>query len=101
VRQARLGQVNLTSDVASTLMREMRALEVPEPLTDREMAVLKLVALGYSNPNVAAELGISGRTVRAHVGHLLLKLGVDRRSELALRAMHLGVLSAHATAHAM
>jgi DNA-binding NarL/FixJ family response regulator len=101
VRRAKLGQVNLTSDVASTLMREMRALEVPEPLTDREMAVLKLLALGHSNQHISAELGISGRTVRAHVGHLLLKLGVERRSDLALRAMHLGVLAAHATAHAV
>jgi NarL family two-component system response regulator LiaR len=94
IQQARAGQVHLTPSAATMLMREMRSLEVPDTLSEREMVVLKLIARGLTNQQIAESLQIGSRTVRAHVGHILLKLGVDSRGDVALRAIHLGLLPA-------
>jgi DNA-binding CsgD family transcriptional regulator len=53
------------------------------PLSHREVEVLRLVALGYSNKEVADELYISVRTVETHLGRIYRKLGVRSRSELS------------------
>jgi DNA-binding CsgD family transcriptional regulator len=53
------------------------------PLTAREFAVARLVADGLTNGEIATELDVSPRTVSAHVEHILAKLGVNRRSEIA------------------
>jgi DNA-binding NarL/FixJ family response regulator len=92
IHQARAGQVSLAPQAATMLMREMRALEVPEALSERELTVLTLIARGLTNQQIADTLRIGSRTVRAHVGHILLKLGVEQRSDLPLRAIQLGVL---------
>lgn len=54
----------------------------PSPLTAREMEVATLISEGYSNDNVAAHLGISGRTVGKHVSNIYGKLGIHTRAEL-------------------
>jgi DNA-binding NarL/FixJ family response regulator len=92
IHQARAGQVYLAPHAATMLMREMRTLEVPEALSDRELTVLTLIARGLTNQQIADTLQIGSRTVRAHVGHILLKLGVERRADLPVRAIHLGIL---------
>jgi ATP/maltotriose-dependent transcriptional regulator MalT len=53
------------------------------PLTAREFEVAKLVALGWTNPEIATELRISRKTVAAHIEHILAKLAVDRRAGIA------------------
>jgi DNA-binding CsgD family transcriptional regulator len=53
------------------------------PLTVREFEVARLVADGFTNAEIAAELGVSPKTVSAHVEHILAKLGVARRTEIA------------------
>jgi len=63
-----------------------------EPLTEREQAVLKLVAEGASNEQIATTLVISIHTVRKHVGNILAKLAVASRTEAAARARRLGLL---------
>lgn len=60
------------------------------PLTPREHEVLELVAHGMSNKRIAGELGIAEKTVKAHVGSILSKLGVDDRTQAALRAVREG-----------
>ncbi|HTX77944.1 MAG TPA: response regulator transcription factor [Terracidiphilus sp.] len=57
-------------------------------LTDREREVLKLILRAKSNREIAATLGIEERTVKAHVGRLMRKLGADNRIELSLRAIN-------------
>ena len=53
------------------------------PLTVREFEVARLVADGFTNAEIAAELALSPKTVSAHVEHILAKLGVARRTEIA------------------
>ena len=63
-----------------------------EPLTDRELEVLRLIAAGRSNQRIARELFVSLDTVKKHVTHLLGKLGAANRTEAAARARQLGLI---------
>jgi DNA-binding NarL/FixJ family response regulator len=63
-----------------------------DPLTDREIEVLRLLALGKTNRQVAKELLVSLSTVKTHVQHLTIKLGVSDRTQAAVRAAELGLL---------
>ena len=61
-------------------------------LTARERDVLRLLAAGKSNPAIARALLLSTSTVKGHVQHILGKLGVDDRTQAAVRALRLGLL---------
>ena len=63
-----------------------------EPLSDRELAVLRLIVAGMSNREIAAELFISPGTAKTHVHHLCGKLGVRNRTEAAMRAKEMGLV---------
>ena len=67
------------------LERQPAGEDLVEPLTEREMDVLELLALGLSNREIAARLVISENTVKFHIGGIYSKLGVNNRTE-ALRA---------------
>ncbi len=67
--------------------------ELQEPLTAREQEVLELLAAGYRNAEIAAELGMGVHTVEFHVGHVLQKLGVRTRTAAAMKAQRLGLLA--------
>ena len=64
----------------------------PEPLTARELDVLRLIAAGYSNNEIAKALHLAPGTVKNHVTAVLLKLGVRDRTRAVLRALDLGLL---------
>jgi DNA-binding CsgD family transcriptional regulator len=74
-------------DEAETLLRRVRARSVDEvawsPLTAREVEVARHIARGETNAQIAIALGVSPRTVTAHVEHILAKLGAGRRAEVA------------------
>ena len=63
-----------------------------EPLTGRELEVLRLIAAGRSNQRIARELFVSLDTVKKHVTHLLGKLGAANRTEAVARALQLGLI---------
>ena len=67
--------------------------ELVEPLTDREMQVLELLAEGLSNKGIGARLGISDQTVKFHVGSIAGKLGAHTRTEAVRLAVRRGLLS--------
>jgi NarL family two-component system response regulator LiaR len=89
------GKMSLHPDVALKLIHEMnRPSDLPpteEPLTERELDVLKLVAQGWSNKEIAAELVITERTVGAHVSNILSKLHLANRTQAALYALRAGI----------
>ncbi|WP_231618849.1 helix-turn-helix transcriptional regulator [Nonomuraea sp. SBT364] len=84
-------------DEIETLSRRVggvqRAQEPSELLTPRELEVLRLVALGRTNRDIAAELFISAKTVSVHVSNILGKLGVTTRGEAAAAAHRLSLLT--------
>jgi NarL family two-component system response regulator LiaR len=92
VRAAAAGQVQLAPEAAARLMRELRDPEPAERLTDREAHVLRLVANGRSNKEIALALEISERTVKSHVGNVMAKLGVQSRTQAALHAVRNGLV---------
>jgi DNA-binding NarL/FixJ family response regulator len=61
-----------------------------EPLTERELDVLRLAAKGFTNKAIGAQLGISDRTVQGHLAHIFAKLQASSRTEAVMRAVALG-----------
>lgn len=68
------------------------ALSPPDPLTTRELEVLRLMAGGYSNREISEALGIAEGTVKNHASSVLSKLGVRDRTRAVLKALELGYL---------
>jgi DNA-binding NarL/FixJ family response regulator len=77
---------------ASEHATDITGIHCPEPLTDRELDTLRLVAAGYSNREIASALHLAPGTVKNHVSNVLLKLGVRDRTRAVLRALDLGLL---------
>jgi len=92
IKAASEGQVQLSPQAAARLMREVRAPESPEALTERETEVLRLLAQGHSNKEVAHLLTIGEKTVKTHVSSILAKLNVSSRTQAALYAVRIGLV---------
>ena len=84
VRAAHRGQLHLDAALSAKVAQAMSPSMPEVELTAREKEVLALVARGMSNDDIASTLFISERTARTHVSHLLGKLGLDSRIQLAL-----------------
>lgn len=78
--------------VLQGLASETRKADMPEPLTERELEVIRNVAQGMSNRAIAAAMEITERTVRNHIGHVLSKLGLENRTQAALWAVRQGLV---------
>lgn len=91
IKAAAAGQVQLSPEAAARLVREVRAPESPEALTERETDVLRLLAQGKANKEIAAALTIGEKTVKTHVSNILMKLGVQSRTQAALYAAQTGL----------
>jgi DNA-binding NarL/FixJ family response regulator len=96
VRAAHAGGALLDPGVAARLVEALAGTPPEEPeagrLTPREREVLELIARGRSNKRIALELGVSEKTVKTHVGHVLAKLGVTDRTQAAMRAVQAGLV---------
>lgn len=93
IKAAAAGQVQLSPQAAARLMREVRAPDSPEALTERETDVLRLLAEGKANKEIALSLHIGEKTVKTHVSSILGKLGVQSRTQAALHAIRLGLVA--------
>jgi DNA-binding NarL/FixJ family response regulator len=91
IKAAANGQVQLSPQAAARLVREVRAPESPETLTERETDVLRLLAQGRANKEIASALFIGENTVKTHVSSILVKLGVQSRTQAALYARQIGL----------
>jgi len=99
VRAAHRGELQLDPAVARRLTASLREPRHDDPvaeLTSRELDVLRLVATGKANKQIAAELAISERTARTHVSRILRKLRVSSRTQAALWAVREGLVEVEA-----
>jgi len=90
VRAVGRGRTYIDPAVAGQLAR---AVSAPEEFTGRERDVLRHLALGRSNKEIAGTLGIGEETVKTHVGHVLAKLQVDNRGQAIVQALKRGLVS--------
>src|SRR5690606_36139212 len=79
-----------TGDVA-----DFNDLPAPQPLTDRELEILRLLAGGFNNREIADATYLAEGTVKNHVSRVLMKLHVRDRTRAVLRALHIGLLTEH------
>jgi two-component system, NarL family, nitrate/nitrite response regulator NarL len=90
------GQSVVNPDLALRALRAGSAgtphAAAPEPLTPRELEVLRLLGAGHTNPQIARSLFMAVGTVKVHVEHILGKLGAASRTDAAVRAAGLGLL---------
>jgi NarL family two-component system response regulator LiaR len=99
IRAACRGEPRLHPDVARKLMEAMRAEPraaraepAPDRLSERELEVVRLVAQGLSNREIAGRLVISEKTVKTHLTHILGKLDLQDRTQLAIYAFRAGLV---------
>ena len=95
VRAAHRGELQIDPGVARRLvssLREGRSFDRASELTTRELDVLRLVAAGEPNKQIAADLDISERTARTHVSRILRKLHLSSRTQAALWAVREGLV---------
>lgn len=96
IRAAQRGEVHLHPQAARRLMQAIGPKEQPavaEPLTEREVEVLKALARGESNKQIADTLIVSEKTVKAHVSNILGKLNLQSRTQAVLYALRHGMVS--------
>ncbi len=74
------------------LDNNINAFETPELLTERELEILRLLAAGYSNKEIAKALNLSEGTVKNHVSNILSKMGLRDRTRAVLKALDLGII---------
>ena len=92
VRAAADGEAVLDPRAAARLVEAVTAPAASERLTPRERQVLVLIGRGYANKRIALELGLSEKTIKTHVSHVLSKLGVTDRTAAALHAVRAGLI---------
>jgi DNA-binding NarL/FixJ family response regulator len=94
VRSVAAGQTVLSPQVAHKMVQHVASpqaqAEQPEPLTDREVEVLRLTARGLTNKAIGRELDISARTVQGHLANIYGKLGVYSRTEAVTEGLRRG-----------
>ncbi len=99
IRAAHRGESRLHPDIARKLMEQVARQASPhhesrfDEVTDRERDVVRLVAQGRSNQEIAQELVISEKTVKTHVSNILTKLQLEDRTQLAIYAIRKGLVN--------
>ena len=96
VHDVHVGKSALDPAIAKKLMSNLfrnTENQPVEPLTDRELDVLRMAAKGYTNKAIGIQLNISDRTVQGHLAHIFDKLHVTSRTEAVMRAVSLGWIS--------
>ena len=97
IQRVHLGESSLHPAIARKVLQELahppQRPPTAEPLTEREVEVLRLIAYGESNLEIAEALGISEATVSKHVSHILSKLHLASRTQAALYALREGLAS--------
>ena len=94
VRAAARGQSMLDPAIAGSVLQELvSSAKAKDDLTDRETAVLRLLAHGRTNREIAEELVVGVETVKTHVGNILTKLHLAHRTQAVIHALKQGLIS--------
>ncbi len=93
IKAAAAGQVQLAPAASARLVQEVREPRGREALTQREVEVLALLAKGRANKEIAREMGLGSQTVKTHVSNILAKLDMRSRTQAALYALKIGLIS--------
>jgi DNA-binding NarL/FixJ family response regulator len=93
IKAAAAGHVQLAPAALPYLLHRIRVPQTPAALTGRESEVLRLLAQGLANKEIARALQVGEDTIKTHVRHILEKLGVQSRTQAVLSAMRLGLIS--------
>jgi DNA-binding NarL/FixJ family response regulator len=99
IRSASVGSSLISPTIASKVLQRVRATTadtdmadaIRAELSDRELEVLKLIANGKDNAQIAAELVISPKTVKNHISNILMKLQIQNRIQAAVYAVRSGI----------
>jgi len=100
IKAASVGESLISPHIAAKVLQRMRATGTNEAdaamiraeLSDREIEVLKLIANGKDNAQIAADLHISPKTVKNHISNILMKLQIDNRIQAAVYAVRSGIV---------
>jgi DNA-binding NarL/FixJ family response regulator len=100
IQSAALGESLISPHIASKVLQRVRASSsspaiaetIRSELSDREIQVLKLIANGKDNAQIAAELHISPKTVKNHISNILMKLQIENRIQAAVYAVRSGIV---------
>lgn len=96
VRDVHEGKSALDPNITRKLMTNIfkgPEKKIVDPLTDRELDVLRLAAKGFTNKAIGVQLSISDRTVQGHLAHIFAKLQANSRTEAVMRGVSLGLIS--------
>jgi DNA-binding NarL/FixJ family response regulator len=96
VRDVNEGKSALDPSITRKLMSNLfkgTEKKIVEPLTDRELDVLRLAAKGFTNKAIGVQLSISDRTVQGHLAHIFAKLQANSRTDAVMRGVSLGLIS--------
>lgn len=97
IRSVHAGEPSLDPTIAWRILREMSGVETSKPsaedLSERELEVLRLLAQGKTDQEIAKELVLTDVTVRTHISRILAKLGLKNRVQAALYAIRSGLVS--------
>jgi two-component system, NarL family, response regulator LiaR len=97
IHHVHLGEPSLQPDIARKVLQEIsrpgKTTPTTDPLTERELEVLRLISKGLSNKEIAAQIFIAEWTVRTHVSNILSKLHLASRTQAALYALRSGLAS--------
>ncbi len=94
VRAAARGQSLLDPTIAASVLQELvSSAEIRDDLTEREMEVLRLLAHGRTNREIADELVVGAETIKTHVGNILAKLHLAHRTQAVIHALKQGLIS--------
>jgi two-component system response regulator NreC len=92
VRSAAVGETYLQPTLGARLATESDSESVTDPLSEREVEVLRLIALGHTNAEIAGQLFLSIRTIESHRAHIQQKLSLSSRSDLVRYALQRGLV---------
>ena len=103
IREVAVGQASIQPSIAMKVIHDIENPTVPaftaDPLTERELETLRLIAQGMSNKEIAAALFVHERTVAKHVSSVLRKLQLASRTQAALYAIHEGLMNDQPVTH--